>query len=151
VNTREVIIPPGMEILYEKYHYCPGLKVGNTLYISGQVGRDENLQVVEGIEAQFVQTFENVKKVLTAAGASFDDVVEMITYHVTGVNLGNLQVQPTNASEQQFTIPHLPLFMQVKDRYFTNSFPTWTGFGITALSTPGLIVEIKCTAILGIK
>ncbi|MBW4567499.1 MAG: RidA family protein [Tolypothrix carrinoi HA7290-LM1] len=136
-----------MEILYEKFHYCPGIKVGNTLYISGQVGRDENLQVVEGIEAQFVQTFENVKKVLTAAGATFDDVVEMITYHVTKVNLG-MQVQPSDASEQQFTIPHLPLFMKVKDRYFTNNFPTWTGFGITALSTPGLIVEIKCTAVL---
>ena len=148
-NTREVIIPQGMEILYEKYHYCPGIKVGNTLYISGQVGRDENLQVVDGVEAQFVQTFENVKKVLSAAGATFDDVVEMITYHVTGVNLGNLQAQPSDASEQQFTIPHLPLFIQVKDRYFTNKFPTWTGVGITALSTPGLIVEIKCTAILG--
>jgi len=146
-NNREVIIPKGMEILYEKFHYCPGIKVGNTLYISGQVGRDKNLQVVEGIEAQFVQTFENVKKVLSAAGATFDDVVEMITYHVTGVNLG-IQSQLSNASEQQFTIPHLPLFIQVKDRYFTNNFPTWTGVGITALSTPGLIVEIKCTAIL---
>jgi enamine deaminase RidA (YjgF/YER057c/UK114 family) len=147
-NTREVIIPQGMEILYEKYHYCPGIKVGNTLYISGQVGRDENLQVVEEAEAQFVQTFENVKKVLLAAGATFDDVVEMITYHVTGVNLGHVQAQPSNVSEQQFTIPYLPLFIQVKDRYFTNKFPTWTGVGITALSTPGLIVEIKCTAIL---
>jgi enamine deaminase RidA (YjgF/YER057c/UK114 family) len=150
VNTREVIIPKEMEILYEKYHYCPGIKVGNTLYISGQVGRDENLQVVQGVEAQFVQTFENVKKVLTAAGATFDDVVEMITYHVTGVNLDNLQAQPPTALEQQqFTIPYLPLFIKVKDRYFTNKFPTWTGVGITALSTPGLIVEIKCTAILG--
>lgn len=148
-QAREVIIPKGMEILYEKYHYCPGIKVGNTLYISGQVGRDENLQVVEEIEAQFVQTFENVKKVLTAAGATFDDVVEMITYHVTGVNLGDLQAQsPNDAEPQQFTIPHLPLFIKVKDRYFTHKFPTWTGVGITALSTPGLIVEIKCTAIL---
>jgi enamine deaminase RidA (YjgF/YER057c/UK114 family) len=145
-NNREVIIPKGMEILYEKYHYCPGIKIGNTLYISGQVGRDENLQVVEGIEAQFVQTFENVKKVLSAAGATFDDVVEMVTYHVTGVNLGGSQV---NDSEQQFTIPHLPLFIQVKDRYFIDRFPTWTGVGITALSMPGLIVEIKCTAVLG--
>jgi enamine deaminase RidA (YjgF/YER057c/UK114 family) len=144
---REVIIPKGMEILYEKYHYCPGIKVGNTLYISGQVGRDENLQVVAGTEAQFVQTFENVRKVLSAAGATFDDVVEMVTYHVTGVNLGDSQV--SNSESQQFTIPHLPLFIQVKDRYFTNKFPTWTGVGITALSTPGLIVEIKCTAVLG--
>jgi enamine deaminase RidA (YjgF/YER057c/UK114 family) len=147
--TREVIIPKGMEILYERFHYCPGIKVGNTLYISGQVGRDENLQVVEGTEAQFVQAFENVKRVLTAAEATFDDVVEMITYHVTGVAVGQAQDAPSTASaQQQLTIPHLPLFMQVKDRYFTNKFPTWTGVGVTGLSTPGLIVEIKCTAIL---
>ncbi|MGK7908979.1 MAG: RidA family protein [Synechococcus sp.] len=135
-TTRDVIIPPGMEILYEKYRYCPGIKVGNTLYISGQVGRDENLQVVEELEAQFVQAFENVKKVLSAAGATFDDVVEMMTYHVT------------EAEKTPVTIPHLPLFMQVKDRYFTHQFPTWTGVGVTGLSTPGLIVEIKCTAVL---
>ncbi|HAA32320.1 MAG TPA: hypothetical protein DCE56_37250 [Cyanobacteria bacterium UBA8553] len=147
--TREIIIPKGMEILYEKFHYCPGIKVGSTLYISGQVGRDENLQVVEGIEAQFIQAFENVKKVLLAAGATFDDVVEMITYHVTGAALGQMQDEPSpTSSQQQLAIPYLPLFIQVKDRYFTHQFPTWTGVGITALSTPGLIVEIKCTAIL---
>ncbi|MDJ0674737.1 MAG: RidA family protein [Calothrix sp. MO_167.B42] len=139
-NTREVIIPQGMEILYEKFHYCPGIKVGNTLYISGQVGRDENFQIIEGTEAQFIQAFENVQKVLSAAGATFDNVVEMITYHVT-------EFSHTSEPEQR-KIPHLPLFMQVKDRYFINQFPTWTGVGVTALSTPGLIVEIKCTAIL---
>ncbi|MBW4523153.1 MAG: RidA family protein [Scytolyngbya sp. HA4215-MV1] len=140
--TREVIIPKGMEILYEKYHYCPGIKVGNTLYIAGQVGRDETMQIVTEPEAQFVQTFENVKKVLHAAGATFDHVVEMVTYHVTSPEL-------YTASEQQpFTIPYLPLFLLVKERYFTNLYPTWTGVGVTTLSTPGLIVEIKCTAVL---
>ena len=147
MTNREVIIPQGMEILYEKYHYCPGIKIGNTLYISGQVGRDENLQVVEETEAQFVQAFENVKKVLVAAGASFDDVVEMITYHVTGANIVSAP-ESANSEPQQLTIPHLPLFIQVKERYFTNKFPTWTGVGVTGLSTAGLIVEIKCTAVL---
>lgn len=136
-NTREVIVPAGMEMLYEKYHYCPGIKVGNTLYISGQVGRDENLQIVEGTEAQFVQAFENVKKVLLAAGATFNEVVEMITYHVTDASSGS-----------PLTIPDLPLFIEVKDRYFTRQYPTWTGVGVTGLSTAGLIVEIKCTAVL---
>jgi len=121
--TREVIIPKGMEVLYEKYHYCPGIKVGNTLYIAGQVGRDENMQVVTEPEAQFVQTFENVKKVLNAAGATFDHVVEMVTYHVTNPDLYTASGQPP------FTIPYLALFMQVKDRYFTNPYPTWTGVG----------------------
>ncbi len=128
MSKREIIIPEGMENLHEKFHYCPGIKVGDTLYIAGQVGRDENLQVIEGPEAQFVQAFENVKKVLTAAGATFDDVVEMITYHTD--------------------MRHLPLFIQVKDRYFTKNYPTWTGIGTTALAMPGLLVEIKCTAIL---
>ncbi|NET11342.1 MAG: RidA family protein [Merismopedia sp. SIO2A8] len=149
---REVIVPKGMEVLYEKYHYCPGVKVGNTLYISGQVGRDDNFQVVEDTEAQFVQTFENVKKVLTAAGATFDDVVEMVTYHVTGAAAEmNEPTSPGQAiaapGQKAFTIPHLPLFINVKDRYFTQNFPTWTGVGVTTLSTPGLIVEIKCTAV----
>jgi enamine deaminase RidA (YjgF/YER057c/UK114 family) len=96
-----------------------------------------------------VQAFENVKKVLTAAGATFDDVVEMITYHVTGEALDYIQDDRLKASDQQqMAIPYLPLFMQVKDRYFINKFPTWTGFGVTTLSTRGLIIEIKCTAVL---
>lgn len=149
VAAREVIIPTGMEVLYEKYHYCPGIRIGNTLYVSGQVGRDENLQIVEGVEAQFVQAFENVKKVLLTAEATFDDVVEMITYHVTEPQPHHRQAESANGSaSQSLIIPHLPLFMQVKDRYFTNKYPTWTGVGVTALSTAGLIVEIKCTAIL---
>jgi len=126
--TRETIIPKGMENIYEKFHYSPGVKIGNMLYIAGQVGRDENLQVIERKEAQFIQAFENVKKVLTAAGATFDDVVEMITYHT---DMRDLQ-----------------LFIQVKDRYFTNQYPTWTGIGTPALAMPGLLVEIKCTATL---
>jgi enamine deaminase RidA (YjgF/YER057c/UK114 family) len=143
--TREVIIPPGMEVLYERYHYCPGIKVGNTLYISGQVGRNDEMQVVEDPEAQFVQTFENVKKVLATAGATFDHVVEMVTYHVTSPELY------AASGQQSLTLPYLPLFIQVKDRYFTGNYPTWTGVGVTSLSTPGLIVEIKCTAVLNLE
>ncbi|MGD1712026.1 Rid family hydrolase [Dapis sp. BLCC M172] len=116
---REVIIPQGMESIYEKYHYCPGVKIGNMLYISGQVGRDENLQVVQKIEEQFIQAFENVKKVLVAAGATFDNFVEMVIYHVTGTNVGE-----SSESQKSFTIPHLALFMKVKDCYFTKEFPT---------------------------
>ena len=81
---------------------------------------------VASSEAQFAQAFENVGKVLRAAGASFDDVVEMVTYHT---DMRDLQ-----------------LFMEVKNRYFTNRLPTWTGIGVSSLAMPGLTVEIKCTA-----
>lgn len=127
--TRKDIIPPGMEIIRERFHYAPGVLVDDTLYIAGQVGRNEHLEVVSGTEAQFTQAFENVGRVLAAAGASFDDVVDMITYHV---DMRDLQ-----------------LFMQVKDRFFTNRVPAWTGIGVTSLAMPGLVVEIKCIAKLG--
>ena len=129
MGQRQDIIPPGMENIFERFHYAPGVLVDGTLYIAGQVGRNARLEVVEGTEAQFVQAFENVRKVLTAAGAGFDDVVEMVTYHTD--------------------LRDLPLFMQVKDRYFTGRVPAWTGVGVTALAMPGLVVEIKCIARLG--
>lgn len=127
---RESVVPKEMQIIRERFGYSPAVKAGPLLYIAGQLGRDENLNVVEGKEAQVVQAFENVKTVLTAAGLTFDDVVEMVTYH-------------TDLSDMQ-------LIMNVKDRYFTNldQLPTWTALGVTALAMPGLFVEIKCTALL---
>ncbi len=132
MTTREVIIPKGMENIYDTYHYAPAIRVGNTLYLSGQVGRDEALQFVQGTEAQFVQAFENVKKVLDAAGAGFDDVVELETWFSD-------------------SMADLKTFLEVKDRYFTNLYPTWTGFAVKAFSMPGILVEIKCKAILGLR
>jgi enamine deaminase RidA (YjgF/YER057c/UK114 family) len=129
--TRKLIVPEGMENIHDTYHYAPGILVGDTLYISGQVGRDETLKVVEGAEAQFAQAFENVGKVLRAAGATFDDVVEMETWFAD-------------------SMADLKTFMAVKDRYFMRRYPTWTGFAVKGFSMPGILVEIKCTAILGL-
>ncbi|MEM8749186.1 MAG: RidA family protein [Pseudomonadota bacterium] len=129
---RKIIVPPGMEAVYERYHYAPGILIGDQLHISGQVGRDADLNVIEDVEGQYVQAFENVKLVLDAANATFDDVVEMETWFADDMN--NLQ-----------------LFMAVKDRYFTNNYPTWTGFAVKGFSMPGIVVEIKCHAILNAR
>jgi enamine deaminase RidA (YjgF/YER057c/UK114 family) len=126
--NRATIVPREMQNLHERFRYSPGVRVGNLLFIAGQVGRDEDLNVVEGKEAQFTQAFENVKKVLAAAGATMDDVVDMVSYHTD--------------------MRDLPLFIQVRDRYVTNAerYPAWTALGVAALAMPGLIAEIKCTA-----
>lgn len=129
--TRRVIVPEGMENIYDTFHYAPGILVGNTLYLAGQVGRDAELNVVEGAEAQFTQAFENVGRVLTAAGATFDDVIELETWFAEDM-------------------ADLKTFMAVKDRFFTNRYPTWTGFAVKGFSMPGILVEIKCKAILGL-
>ena len=84
MSTRKAIIPTGMEAVYDKIHYAPGVLVGNTLYVSGQIGRDENMQLVEGTEAQIVQAFENLKKVLVWVPNSTVPVGEMTVIQLLG-------------------------------------------------------------------
>jgi enamine deaminase RidA (YjgF/YER057c/UK114 family) len=130
---RRIIVPPGMEPLFERFHYAPGVLVDDTLHIAGMVGRRPDMTVVEETEAQFVQAFENVGAVLAAAGAGFDAVVELETWFL------------------RFPAD-LPLFMQVKDRFLKGpAYPTWTGFGVASFSTPGIVCEIKCTAVLNLS
>lgn len=130
MDDRKIIIPPSLEKVYDTFHYAPGILIGDTLHVSGQVGRDADLNVVEDAEAQIVQAFENTKLVLDAAGATFDDVYELESWFTDMAGT-------------------LKTFMTVKDRYFVNRYPTWTGFQVAAFSMPGIICEIKVTAHLG--
>jgi enamine deaminase RidA (YjgF/YER057c/UK114 family) len=130
MDERKAIVPVGMEAVYEKIRYAPAVKVGSTIYVSGQIGRDIAMQRVEGHEAQMVQAFENLKLVLAAAGASLSDVVDLTTFHTD--------------------MRDLPLFMQVRDRYLTtHPLPAWTAVGAHMLGgAAGYIVEIKVVAVL---
>jgi enamine deaminase RidA (YjgF/YER057c/UK114 family) len=129
MTKRRMIVPKGMETIVERYRYAPGVLVGDTLYISGQVGRDENLTVIADKEAQFEQCFLNIQKVLDAAGFGFSDIVELETWFTSFPG-------------------DLPLFMTVKDRWIKGPvFPTWTGFQISNFSMPGLLCEVKATAV----
>ena len=129
MTKRRMIVPEGLENIVERFRYAPGILIGNTLYCSGQVGRDEDLILIEEPEAQFEQCFQNLDKILTAAGFTFADVVEMETW---------------------FT--HFPddlkFFRDVKNRWITGPiFPTWTALGVASLSTPGMRLEIRIKAI----
>jgi enamine deaminase RidA (YjgF/YER057c/UK114 family) len=131
MTERRMIIPPGMENIVERFRYAPGVLVGDTLYVSGQVGRDENLQVIADTEAQFDQCFRNIQKVLDAAGFIFADIVELESWFTSFPG-------------------DLALFMQVKDRWITGPvYPTWTGFQVSNFSMPGIICEVKVTAVRG--
>lgn len=60
MGSRRLIVPAGMENLVSRFRYAPGVLVGDTLYVSGQVGRDAQLDVIADKEAQFAQAFDNV-------------------------------------------------------------------------------------------
>lgn len=129
MSERQAVVPPGMEPVYEKIHYALAVRVGDTVYVSGQIGRDKDMKIVEGTEAQIVQAFENLKLVLSAAGATLDDIVDLTTFHTD--------------------MRDLSLFMQVKDRYLTRNFPAWTAIGAASLGgVSGLVIEIKAVAVL---
>ncbi|QIL80685.1 RidA family protein [Diaphorobacter sp. HDW4A] len=130
MQERKAIVPVGMESVYEKMGYAPALKVGNTIYVSGQIGRDASMQLVADREGQIVQAFENLRLVLETAGASLADIVDLTSFH-------------TDLRDQA-------LFMQVRDRYLTtHPRPAWTAIGAHMLcGSPGYIVEIKAVAVL---
>lgn len=62
--------------------YSQAVRVGETLYASGQVGLDPATgQIVEGgVEAQTVRVFENIKAVLAEAGLGFEHVVKTTVF-----------------------------------------------------------------------
>ena len=89
MHKREAIIPAGMDAVYEKIGYAPAIKVGDTVYVSVQIGRDAAMQLVADREAQIVQAFENLKRVLEAGGATLDDVFVQLVEPVEGEREGS--------------------------------------------------------------
>ena len=58
--------------------YSQAVQVGDTIYMSGQIGLDPvSMQMVDGIDAQIVRVFENLKAVAAAAGATLNDAVKV--------------------------------------------------------------------------
>ncbi|HEV3429618.1 MAG TPA: RidA family protein [Paraburkholderia sp.] len=128
MTDRELIVPPQMQAVVERAGYVPAVKVGATVYCAGQVGRTPELEVIADPEAQFVACWENLRVVLAEAGCTFEDIVDMTTYHV-------------QMSE------HMAVFRAVKDRVFPRGTCAWTAIGVSELARAGLLVEIKCVAV----
>jgi enamine deaminase RidA (YjgF/YER057c/UK114 family) len=128
MTDREIIVPDGMEQIVERAGYAPAVKVGTTVFCAGQVGRTRELEVIHDPEAQFLACWENLKILLEAAGCTFEDVVEMTTYHV------------------QMSV-HMAVFREVKNRVFPRGTCAWTAIGVSELAHPGLLAEVRCVAV----
>jgi reactive intermediate/imine deaminase len=109
--------------------YSQAVNVNGTVYLSGQVGLDPvTQQLVEGIDAQIVRVFENLKAVAEAAGGSLADVVKVNVYLT---DLGNFaEVNETMA------------------RYFHQPYPARAAVGVAALPR-GALVEADAVMVVG--
>jgi len=58
--------------------YSQGVRAGNTVYLSGQIGLDPPTgNLVDGIDAQTHQVFKNLRAVAQAAGGELADIVKL--------------------------------------------------------------------------
>ena len=126
---KTLINPQGTEQNYDDWQMSDSVRVGDTIWISGKVGIDQNGNICEGVEQQTRRAFERVQHSLAEAGATLNDIVELVTYHVS---MGDLDT-----------------FMQVKSEFIQREFPAWTAVGVTELYAPEALVEIKATAVVG--
>ena len=63
--------------------YSQGVRAGNTVYLSGQIGFDPaTMQLAEGLDAQTERVFGNLAAVAATAGSSLADAVRLTIYLV---------------------------------------------------------------------
>ncbi len=78
---RDAIFPAGRHALYEKHRYSAAIRSGDLLFVSGQVGSRPDGSPEPDYEKQVQLAFDNLAAVLKAAGCSFDDIVDVTTFH----------------------------------------------------------------------
>ncbi len=128
-DPKVLINPAGTEEIYKNLQFSQAVRAGNMVWVSGQVGIDKSGKAAEGIEDQARAAFANLNHVLSEAGASMEDIVEIVSYHTTMKGMGK--------------------FLKVKAEFITSDFPAWTAVGVTELVMPELLCEIRATAVIG--
>jgi enamine deaminase RidA (YjgF/YER057c/UK114 family) len=126
MTKRDAIFPPGRHALYEKHGYSAAIRSGDLLFVSGQVGSRDDGSPEPDFERQVQRAFDNLKATLAAAGCSFDDVLDVTSFH-------------TDPQAQFETV------LKVKNTIFREPpHPAWTAIGVTWLA--GFDFEIKVIA-----
>lgn len=80
-KQRDAIFPANRHALYDVHKYSPAIRSGDLLFVSGQVGSREDGSPEPDFESQVRLAFANLRSVLAAAGCSFDDVIDVTSFH----------------------------------------------------------------------
>lgn len=126
MTQREPVYPAGRHALYDRHRYSAAIRSGDLLFVSGQVGSQDDGSPEPNFERQVRLAFDNLTAVLAAAGATLDDIVDLTTFH-------------TDPEAQFETV------MAVKDTVFgAPPYPNWTAVGVNWLA--GFDFEVKVIA-----
>lgn len=126
MTKRDAVFPAGRQTLYEMHRYSAAIRSGDLLFVSGQVGSREDGSPEPDFKQQVQRAFDNLKAVLKAAGCSFDDVVDVTTFHTD--------------PESQFEAISEVRTKEIGEK----PYPNWTAVGVNWLA--GFDFEIKVIA-----
>ena len=100
--------------------YSQAIRGGNIVFLSGQIPLNpDTMEIVDGIEAQIKQVFENLSHVIKKADASFDDVAKLNIYLTDLSNFG--------------------LVNEIMKTYFSEPFPARAAIGVASLPKGALV------------
>ena len=100
--------------------YSQAVKVGSTVYLSGQIGLDpQSMELQDGIEAQIHQVFKNLSAVAQASGGSLADVAK-INIFLTDLS-------------------HFALVNTIMANYFSQPYPARAAVGVASLPRGALV------------
>lgn len=111
--------------------FSEAVRVGDILYLSGQLGRGPDGKLPDGIEAQTKQTLDNIGATLKLAGLGYSDV-----FHCTAM-LSDMELWPA------FNSVYVTYFPEGKR-------PARSAFGANGLAL-GALIELECQAYAGKK
>jgi 2-iminobutanoate/2-iminopropanoate deaminase len=107
--------------------YARASRVGDLVFIAGEVGRDDHGRIVSGgIEEQTARAFDNIGLTLESLGLGFADLVQMDVF----------LLEETDTHQ----------FLDVMRRYLPNGSPPGALLCVKGFSHPGMLVEIQCIA-----
>lgn len=126
MSQRKPIFPADRHALYEEHGYSAAIQSKDLLFVSGQVGSLRDGSPEPDFEKQVALAFQNLHSTLAAAGCTFDDIIDVSTFHT----------DPENQFES---------IMKVKRGIFKEApYPNWTAIGVNWLA--GFDFEIKVIA-----
>ena len=126
MHPRNPVFPVNRHALYDEHGYSAAIRSGDLLFVSGQVGSRSDGTPEPDFAAQVQLAFDNLQATLAAAGCTFDDLIDVTTFHTD--------------PENQF-----PVIMEVKKLVFPQPpYPNWTAIGVNWLA--GFDFEIKVIA-----
>lgn len=130
-DTVRFVNPPTLPTPHGYSHLVEVPAGSRLVYISGQVALDSTGRLVGAgdFRAQAVQVFENLRRALAAAHASFADVVKLNFYVTDASKLGALR--------------------EVRDRYVNAAAPpTSILLEVRRLFRPDVLLEVEAVAVV---